>query len=91
MEGILRFMTNIAQFRGLFLILFEIAFVVVLGTLAYALYKKLKWDFEESKRLINHPTLKHEFKADLGEVERQNAIRQIIAADGVDANPNTYM
>ena len=87
----LEFLAKIAPYRSLFLIIFEVALVVVLVILAKGLYKKLKAEYEESKKAENQPLLKHEYKADLGEVERQNAIRQIIAADGVDANPNTYM
>lgn len=91
MEGMLRIFTSLAPYRGLFLILFEIVLVLVLVVLTKALYKKLKAEYEESKKWENQPLLKHEFKADLEEVERQNAIRQIIAGDGVDASPNTYM
>ena len=91
MEAIVDFLTYLAQFRELFLLMFELVLIVVFGVLAIALYRRLKRDYEENKQLANQPLLKHEFKADLGEVERQNAIRQIIAADGVDANPNTYM
>lgn len=91
MGDMLRIFTSLAAYRELFLFLFEITLVIVLFVLTKALYKKLKAEYKESKKWENKPLLKHEFKADLGEVERQNAIRQIIAGDGVDASPNTYM
>lgn len=91
MGGMLRLFRNLAPYRGLFLFTSELILVAVLIILAKALYKKLKNEYEESKKYENQPLLKHEYKADLSEVERQNVIRQMIAADGVDANPNTYM
>lgn len=91
MEGFLHILQTLASFRGLFLILFEGLAVLILGIVAKALYKKIKMQYEESRKPENTQVLSHAFKGDLEEVERQNAIRQIIAPDGVDANPNSYM
>ena len=91
MEEMFRFLQRVAPYRGIFLLLSELIFAIILISLAKALWKKLRTEYEENKKLENQPLLKHAYKADLDEVERQNAIRQIIAADGVDASPNTYM
>ena len=54
----LEFLAKIAPYRSLFLIIFEVALVVVLVILAKGLYKKLKAEYEESKKAENQPLLK---------------------------------
>ena len=55
MEAIVDFLTYLAQFRELFLLLFELVLIIVFGVLAIALYRRLKRDYEENKQLANQP------------------------------------
>ena len=62
MEGMMRLFRNLAPYRGLFLFTSELILVAVLIIFAKALYKKLKNEYEESKKYENQPLLKHEYK-----------------------------
>lgn len=85
------FFARLSSYKSLFLILFEICIVVVLGFVVYGLVKKWKADMEEARKTENAVKLVNKASKDMGEVERQNTVRQLFAADGVDPNPNSYM
>lgn len=81
----------LSQYRNVFLLLFQGLIIFILILVIKSIYKKWKEVREEEKSPENQLRLKFDFEGTIDETERQNAIRQMMASDGVDPNPNSYM
>jgi len=85
------FMVFLGEYKNVFLILFEVLIMVILGVVLYVLYQSLKAHFEKQNSLENSIRIGSEFTGEVGETIRQNAIREMIAMDGVNPAPNHYL
>lgn len=88
----LEILHTLAKYRALFLVLFEIFLIVVLVYIVRALYEKWmrgKSDIkkEDRQRILSSGN----FKGGIREGKRQALIRHIVAPDGVDPGPNSYL
>jgi len=81
----------IGQYRALFLILFEILVILILGIVLRSLFVKWKKYLDKEKEPENKLRLSSGFTGEIDETERQNVIREVLASDGVDPNPNHYL
>lgn len=82
----------ISGYREIFLLLFEVVLFVILYIVGRSLYRKWKEENtkarnEENKKLLTNG----HFKGALDEADRQNAIRQMVAPDGVNPGYDTYL
>lgn len=82
----------LAQYKSLFLLLFEIFAIIILVLVAKAMWKKWKRESieksrEENKKVLTSGT----FDGKLKEKRRQTAIRQMAAPGGVETGANAYM
>lgn len=85
------FLMKIAPYRELFLIIGEVLIVYCLILFGINLYREWKRGKEEAYFYGDQHRLKHDFDGDMDEMDRQNAIRQMLANDGVDPSANTYL
>lgn len=85
-------MCQLAQYKTLFLLVFEILLIVVLVIIARSMYEKWKHGQEERRKEENKRILTSgNFRGKIKEEKRQNAIRHMVAPGGVDVGPNSYM
>lgn len=83
---------TLARYKSLFLVLFEIFLIIVLVYVVRSLYEKwahgkMEVKKEENQRILSSGNL----KGGLKEGKRQALIRHIVAPDGVDPGPNSYL
>lgn len=83
--------TKLSEYRAWILTGVEICLLVILCTIFSSLYRKWKEDNRERKENGDNYQLKIDYKGTVDNVERQNAIRKMLAPDGVDPSPNSYM
>lgn len=81
----------LAQYRSLFLVLFEILLIVICVLVVKHLLAKVKEEGVKKEKEDVKTLIRSDYKGNLDEIERQNAIRQIIAPDGVNPCFNAYM
>lgn len=81
----------LSGYRSIFLAVFELLLLYILVMVVRSMYKKWKQSSEEKILTGDKYRLRTDFDGNIGEVDRQNVIRQILAPDGVDPTPNTYM
>lgn len=82
----------LSQYRTLFLFVFEILMIIAMVNVANVFYGKWKKGQSDTNRDDNKRILSSGvYKGKVGEKERQTLIRHIVAPDGVDPGPNTYL
>lgn len=84
-------LTALYPYRDFFLVLFEVLTIFALVKLSIALYQRWKSGKELSEKYGDSYQLNKSFSGMFDDVERQNVIRQLLASDGVDPSPNTYL
>lgn len=90
-ELLMQGLAFLGKHRDVFLVAAECLVIVILSILACNMFQKWKAHKKEQDKPENAIRLYHDFTGDINEVERQNVIREMLAPDGVDPNPNTYM
>lgn len=86
-----KWLTTLSEYRGVFFAVFEVLLISILFLLVFSMYKKWKRTKEMEEAVGDRYRLRLDFDGKVGEVDRQNVIRQILAPDGVDPAPNSYL
>lgn len=84
-------LNKLSQYRSLFLVLFEILLIVVCVIVVKHLLSKIKEEGKKQDKVDVKAMIRSDYKGGINEVDRQNAIRQILAPDGVNPCYNAYM
>lgn len=87
----LDFLTSMAEYRQVFMILLDIVIFVIVSLIAYSVYKKVMGAIEEAKKDENKITLKGLDFDSVEPEQRASVIRKIIAPDAVNPAPNSYL
>lgn len=85
------FLNKLSQYRSLFLVLFEILLIIVCVIIVKHLLSKMKEESKKQEKVDVRTLIRSDYKGNTNEVDRQNAIRQILAPDGVNPCYNAYM
>lgn len=86
-----RWLIALTEYRAVFFAVFEILLLFILLLLVLSAYKKWKRTKEMEEVTGDRYRLRPDFAGTVEEVDRQNVIRQLLAPDGVDPAPNSYM
>ena len=88
----MKFLYTLAQYKSVFLLIFEILLIIVLVNIARSMYEKWKRSQTERQMEENQKILTSgNFTGKLREEKRQSVVRQMTAPHGVDVGPNSYM
>lgn len=83
-------LTQLAEYRIVFVILLELLMISVVILLGNVIFKKIMADYKESHREENKETLKN---ADFSKMEHEkkgDALRRFVCSDAIDPGPNGY-
>lgn len=81
----------LAPYRAVFLLFAYLIFCYVLFTLLLGYYRKWKKESEERAKQGDKYAIRIDGDSEVDDTDRQNAIRQMLALDGVDPSPNSYL
>jgi len=85
------FLTNLAEYRDFFIAGVLLLMLAIAAILVWAVGKKAWEIYKESQQVETKATLRNKDYSKVNEERRANVIRRIIAPDGVDPNPNSYI
>jgi len=84
-------MNFIGQNRAVLLTVFDVLVMIILIIVICNMFRQWKKYRDEQKEPENAIRIHHDFTGDINETTRQNIIRKLLACDGVDPSPNTYL
>lgn len=89
--SIAQILSVLAEYQVVFLCLLIFLMIIAIGVMVSVVVRRVRDDYEESHKEENKLLLKNKDFSTLGDDERVDVLRRLIAPDSVDPGPNGYM